>query len=117
MGTVNAVDTVTHYAQPSGYYYGESGTYTWIDECPLCGAHDCLSWNPKSARPGEWSCLTCGVDYDGTNGEDKAAGGSRGTLIRYVPEPEPTVAENATVQPVPTPLEIAHKVLISNSIL
>ena len=117
MGTVNAVDTVTHYAQPSGYYYGESGTHTWIDWCPLCGAHDCLSWNPKGARPGEWTCLECDGDFDGTNGYDKSGKGARGQLERYY-EPEPTVSKTETVQPAPmTPLQQAHQVLISNSII
>lgn len=117
VGIVAATDTVTHYAQPSGYYYGESGTYTWIDYCPLCGCHDCLSWNPKGANPGEWTCMGCGADYDGTNGYDKDGDGARAQLERYY-EPEPTISKMETVQPTPmTPLELAHHVFMNNSIL
>ena len=110
------MDTVTHYAQPSGYYYGESGVHTWIDYCPLCGAHDCLSWNPKCANPGEWTCLECGADYDGTNGCDKHGGGARAQLERYaIPEPEPSTP--AVIQEPLTPLQIAHNIYKNNNII
>lgn len=113
------MDTVTHYAQPSGYYYGESGVHTWIDWCPLCGERDCLSWNPKGANPGEWTCLGCGADYDGTNGHDKAGCGARGRLTRYVPEPEPSVPENMTINTTTPPLtgwDLAHHTYQNNQI-
>jgi hypothetical protein len=112
-----AVNTVTHYAVQSGYYYGESGTYTWIDHCPLCGHRDCLLWNPKCTYEGEWTCAVCNADYDGTNGYDKAGHGARARLTKYYPEPEPTISKMETVQPEPTPWQKAHACFQTNEIL
>ena len=116
-----AVDIVTHYATPSGYYHGEPGTYTWIDYCPLCGCHDCLLWNPKGTYEGEWTCMVCNADFDGTNGYDKAGCGARGRLTRYVPEPiDNLTATNMTTNTTTPPLtgwDLAHHTYQNNQII
>ena len=46
-------------------------TVSFMDYCPLCGAHDCLLWNPKGTDEGEWTCSHCGADFCAVTGADK----------------------------------------------
>ena len=64
--------TVTGTALPSkkGYAYVYS-THTFLNYCPLCGAKDCLLWNPKRTFEGEWTCKRCSADYCAVTGKDK----------------------------------------------
>ena len=61
---------------PYKYY-----TVSFIDQCPLCGASDCLEWNPKGVDEGEWTCKYCKADYCAVTGRDKSYY-CRATLIR-----------------------------------
>jgi hypothetical protein len=111
----HAVDTIEGYFHPGGMYGGHTGYYTYMDYCPLCHHHNCLLLNPKGTYEGEITCAVCDADYDGCTGYDKHGGGARGRLIRYVPEPEPSVLENTTTNTTTlTGWDLAHHTYQNN---
>lgn len=117
--------TVTGYFHPSGYYGRSSGYYTWVDYCPLCRHHQCLSINPKGTYEGEITCLRCDADFDGTSGADKHGAGARAYLTpgeyeetsppREVVKSEPE-GENK-VEPELTGMGRAYHIYSNNKIL
>jgi hypothetical protein len=97
--------------------YGQWHEVEFVNYCPLCHHSGYLGVFPVEGGDTEISCLNCGADYCSYDGWDKS-GSFRAQLTVYVePTPEPTVAENATVQPEPlTPLQIAQNCLKANKI-
>ncbi len=112
-----AVDVLTGEGFTTGVNEGYYTHYSFLNYCPLCGYYDCLERGIK--RNDEISCYRCGADYS-FSGKEKMYR-PRAWLTPYYPEPEPTVAENATsanIAPVqPTPWEIAHHTYQNNALL
>lgn len=119
-----AVGVVSGYFEPGGKYGGHSGYYEWVNYCPNCHHHNCLSKHLKPCPEGQISCTRCGSDYDGCTGIDKWGGSYiRGQLTAYVePEPTPTTNDSTTNMTTNmttslTPFEVAQNCLMTNKIL
>lgn len=80
---VPAISTVTVTAKPSAdtNLPYENFTKTWYNFCPLCGAYNSLTVNPKGTFEVELTCSYCGADYCAVSGKDKNGYGSRENLI------------------------------------
>lgn len=87
--------------------------YSFYNYCPHCHHINCLEAGLK--RYDEITCTHCDADYS-FSGKEKVYCYPY-YLEPYIPEPEPTVAENTTVQSEPTPWQKAHACFHTNEIL